>query len=242
MSDVKELIPDMYCLPEALLNTNALPLGTLQLPLQQQEQQHQQQSRVAVNNVRLPPWANGSPHTFVRLMLLALESEAVSTALHSWIDLIFGCAQRPATAAMARHNLFYHLTYEGSIDSDELSNSSTSSSSSVSERRQRKQQQRRSKHSKSTPATATAATAADAATGAAREAQIAHFGMTPPQLFESAHPQRKPGETCLSACFKRAGQGLGAEEGGAQLFTAVAGAAVAGAAAAGQTRAGTVQC
>jgi hypothetical protein len=42
--------------------------------------------------VQLPPWAS-TPEEFVRGHRDALESDAVSGALHHWIDLIFGFKQ-----------------------------------------------------------------------------------------------------------------------------------------------------
>ena len=47
-----------------------------------------------VNDVELPPWANGSAHEFIRLHRDALESEQVSAHLHEWINLIFGVKQQ----------------------------------------------------------------------------------------------------------------------------------------------------
>lgn len=40
------------------------------------------------------------------------ESEHVSSHLHEWIDLIFGCKQRGEEAVKAL-NVFYYCTYEG---------------------------------------------------------------------------------------------------------------------------------
>ena len=54
MSDVKELIPEMFCFPELLSNLNGLPLGELQ-------------DGNEVDHVKLPPWCNDSPHEFIRL-------------------------------------------------------------------------------------------------------------------------------------------------------------------------------
>ena len=50
----------------------------------------------------------------------ALESEYVSRNLHKWVDLIFGYKQRGREAAAAL-NTFVHVTYEGSVDLDAIS-------------------------------------------------------------------------------------------------------------------------
>jgi hypothetical protein len=107
MSDVKELIPEMFCCPEILLNSNKLPLGELQ------------EDEQVVNDVVLPPWASDA-YEFVRLNREALESDYVSENLHKWIDLIFGYKQRGKEAENA-NNLFYYLTYENCpIDIDNM--------------------------------------------------------------------------------------------------------------------------
>lgn len=106
ISDVKELIPEMFCCPELLLNNNNLPLGELQ-------------DETPVGDVILPPWAKDA-FEFIRLNREALESEYVSEHLNEWIDLIFGYKQRGIEAERA-FNLFYYLTYENcSIDIDNI--------------------------------------------------------------------------------------------------------------------------
>ncbi|CAI5530381.1 unnamed protein product [Closterium sp. Naga37s-1] len=105
-SDVKELIPEFFYLPDFLANANHLYLG-------------QCQDGSMLNDVVLPPWAQGSPELFVRLNREALESEWVSANLHRWIDLIFGYQQR-GLAAMEADNVFFYLTYEGAVDMDAL--------------------------------------------------------------------------------------------------------------------------
>ncbi|XP_055893443.1 neurobeachin-like isoform X6 [Biomphalaria glabrata] len=100
-SDVKELIPEFFCLPEMLTNSNHYNLG-------------KQEDGTLVEDVQLPPWAK-TPEEFIRINKMALESEFVSCQIHNWIDLIFGYKQRGPEAARAT-NVFYYLTYEGSVN------------------------------------------------------------------------------------------------------------------------------
>ena len=75
-----------------------------------------------LSDVLLPKWAHGSPHDFVRLHRLALESEFVSRHLHHWIDLVFGFKQQ-GKASVEADNVFYHLTYEGQVDFSRITDS-----------------------------------------------------------------------------------------------------------------------
>ncbi|XP_024526779.1 BEACH domain-containing protein C2 [Selaginella moellendorffii] len=105
MSDVKELVPELFYMPEILTNDGGFDLGRTQLGEQ-------------IGNVKLPPWA-GSPIDFVQKHRTALESEYVSAHLHEWIDLIFGYKQR-GRDAVAAQNVFFYMTYEGSVDVDKI--------------------------------------------------------------------------------------------------------------------------
>lgn len=105
-SDVKELIPEFFYMPEFLENRFDLNLG-------------EKQSGEKVGDVVLPPWAKGSVREFIRKHREALESDYVSDNLHHWIDLIFGYKQRGKAAEVAV-NVFYHYTYEGSVDIDSV--------------------------------------------------------------------------------------------------------------------------
>ncbi|CAD6185949.1 unnamed protein product [Caenorhabditis auriculariae] len=105
--DVKELIPELYYLPEVFRNSNSFELGT-------------RDDGQKVEDVQLPPWAQ-SPEHFVLMHRQALESDLVSCQLNQWIDLIFGYKQRGAEAVRAT-NVFYHLTYEGAIDLKTIDN------------------------------------------------------------------------------------------------------------------------
>ncbi|KAL9252927.1 BEACH domain-containing protein [Drosera capensis] len=103
-SDVKELIPEFFYMPEFLVNSNSYHLGI-------------KQDGEPIGDVLLPPWAMGSAEEFINRNREALESEYVSSNLHHWIDLIFGYKQRGKPAVEAA-NIFYYLTYEGAVDLD----------------------------------------------------------------------------------------------------------------------------
>lgn len=95
--DVKELIPELFYLPEALLNVNNEDLGC-------------KQNGSPVNNVILPKWACNHID-FMRKHLLALESNYVSQNLNNWIDMIFGYKQK-GKQARATFNVFPPTSYE----------------------------------------------------------------------------------------------------------------------------------
>ena len=110
LSEVKELTPEWFTLPEFLRNVNGYEFGKMQ-------------SNESVGDVELPPWAS-SPEDFIRINREALESDYVSAHLHEWIDLIFGYKQR-GPAAVEAHNVFYYLTYYGAVNRDMISDEAT---------------------------------------------------------------------------------------------------------------------
>ncbi|KAI2662277.1 Protein FAN [Labeo rohita] len=105
-TDFKELIPEFYGSDSSFLrNLLGLNLG-------------RRQGGSRVENVELPPWASDQDD-FLEKMRLALESQYVSEHLHEWIDLIFGYKQK-GSEAVAAHNVFHPLTYEGGVDCDSI--------------------------------------------------------------------------------------------------------------------------
>lgn len=106
LQDVRELIPEFFYLPDFLTNTNNFDFGMTQ-------------KDKSVHDVSLPTWAKGDPNRFVRINRMALESDYVSANLHTWIDLIFGYKQRDEEAMKAL-NTFVHVTYEGEVDLDAM--------------------------------------------------------------------------------------------------------------------------
>eukprot|EP00850_Spirogloea_muscicola_P008241 SM000043S15869 [mRNA] locus=s43:763446:778532:+ [translate_table: standard] len=109
MSDVKELVPECFYLPEMFGNVNNIDLGTTQ-------------KGDKLGDVKLPPWAHDNTYEFVQKQAKALESDFVSAHLHQWIDLIFGFKQRGSEAVTAQ-NVFFYMTYEGAVDIDKIADS-----------------------------------------------------------------------------------------------------------------------
>ncbi|XP_007551564.1 lysosomal-trafficking regulator isoform X1 [Poecilia formosa] len=99
MTDVKELIPEFFYLPEFLVNREGFDFGV-------------RQNGERVNHVNLPPWARNDPRLFILIHRQALESEHVSQTLCQWIDLVFGLKQK-GKAAVHAINVFHPATYFG---------------------------------------------------------------------------------------------------------------------------------
>ena len=107
MTDVRELIPEFFYLPEFLTNDNGYDFGS------------RQGNGGKIDNVNLPPWAHGDPKVFIAKNREALESDYVSKNLHQWIDLVFGQKQR-GEAALEATNVFHYLSYRGAKNLDEI--------------------------------------------------------------------------------------------------------------------------
>ncbi|XP_061142004.1 lysosomal-trafficking regulator isoform X2 [Syngnathus typhle] len=99
MTDVKELIPEFFYLPEFLVNREGFDFGV-------------RQNSERVNHVNLPPWARNDPRLFILIHRQALESDQVSQTLCQWIDLVFGLKQK-GKAAVQAINVFHPATYFG---------------------------------------------------------------------------------------------------------------------------------
>ena len=92
-TDVKELIPEFFYLFDFLENTEGFNFG-------------KRQSGDQVNDVKLPPWCDGSARLFIFVHRQALESDIIRKQLNHWIDLIFGFKQK-GNAAISAINVFH---------------------------------------------------------------------------------------------------------------------------------------
>ncbi|CAK1549285.1 unnamed protein product [Leptosia nina] len=97
-TDVKELIPELYYLPELFYNNEGLELGVRQCGLR-------------VDSVELPRWA-ADARLFTLAHRQALEAPHVAEGLPHWIDLVFGYKQTGQHAVDAI-NVFPACTYYG---------------------------------------------------------------------------------------------------------------------------------
>ncbi|CAG4961677.1 unnamed protein product [Parnassius apollo] len=97
-TDVKELIPELFYLPELFYNNEGLELGV-------------RQCGARVDSVELAPWAVDA-RMFTLAHRQALEAPLVTERLPLWIDLVFGYKQtgQPAVDAI---NVFPACTYYG---------------------------------------------------------------------------------------------------------------------------------
>ena len=99
-SDVRELIPEFFYLPEMFLNINNLNLGNID-------------ENNLVDDVATP--CRNNPYEFISVMRIALESENVSYNINNWIDLIFGYKARGEEADIAK-NVFTEQSYQEEIN------------------------------------------------------------------------------------------------------------------------------
>ena len=98
-TDVKELIPELYYLPEIFTNGEGLDLG-------------RRQNGDPVDDVVLPEYCENDARLFVKIHRQALDSDYVRENLNYWIDLIFGYKQK-GEAALGAINVFHPATYYG---------------------------------------------------------------------------------------------------------------------------------
>lgn len=100
-TDVKELIPEFFFLPEMFENIENFNFGV-------------KQSGEVVSNVFLPPWAKTS-RDFIFIQKQALESNYVRKNLCYWIDLIFGFRQKGKHAIDALNVFHPAVSYANSL-------------------------------------------------------------------------------------------------------------------------------
>ena len=99
-TDVRELIPEFFYLPEMLININDINLGN-------------RDGDIKVDDVLTP--CDNNPYKFIDTMKNILENNHFSYNIQSWIDLIFGNKSRGKEAESA-YNVFTEYSYQENID------------------------------------------------------------------------------------------------------------------------------
>ena len=124
-SDVRELIPELFCFPEILLNNNDFNLGEikdLSEPNNSEndsEKDNENKEKKKSKKVKLkeiqevvtPKWCNNNAYLFIKKHRELLESYEVSNNLNEWLNLIFGSKQKGAAGNKVK-NLYNCQTYE----------------------------------------------------------------------------------------------------------------------------------
>ena len=99
-TDVRELIPEFFYMPEIFLNINDINLG-------------KQEDSSIVYNVITP--CNNNSYSFIEIMKRIFENDKISNYLNNWVDLIFGYKARGKDAENAK-NVFTEASYQENVN------------------------------------------------------------------------------------------------------------------------------
>ena len=104
--DVRELIPEIYSIPEIYHNINNFDLGI-------------RRNKTKVNDVDCSVWSGNDPYKLVSFLNLAFESDIVSSTIGGWIDLVFGFKQR-GKEALTYNNVYMFNSYPDLVDIENM--------------------------------------------------------------------------------------------------------------------------
>ena len=118
-TDLRELIPELFCFPEMFYNSNNLNLGELsENPdniISEENKENNESSenikKIIVNNVEMPKWSNNNGYIFIQKHRELLESTEISEKINEWFNIIFGSKQKGPMAKKI-NNLFLEQTYD----------------------------------------------------------------------------------------------------------------------------------
>ena len=103
-TDVRELIPEFFYLPEIFININDLNMGV-------------EDNGNKVNDVLTP--CNNNPYEFVSTMRAILEDDHISSHIQGWFDLIFGFKSKGKEAELA-NNVFTEASYQEDVNINDV--------------------------------------------------------------------------------------------------------------------------
>ena len=119
--DVRELIPQFFCLPEMFENINKLNLGYLQdsdedeniennnIDIKINNKKIKNKEDLRVEDVYLPNWAKNNRNYFIMKMREILEDERLK--INQWVNIIFGIYQF-GNEALKIGNIFCSYCYD----------------------------------------------------------------------------------------------------------------------------------
>ena len=103
-TDIREIIPEFFYLPEMFININNLNMGKFD-------------KKNLVQDATTP--CRNNPYDFISTMKNVLENEYVSYNINNWIDLIFGYKAKGKEAENA-NNIFTEQSYQEDINLFEI--------------------------------------------------------------------------------------------------------------------------
>ena len=101
--DLRELIPEIFTLPELFININKLDFGKIKI----------EDKETIINNVNLPEWCYKNPYFFTQILREIFELPMLN--FNPWIDLTFGYTQK-GSKAQQLCNLYLPYVYDGVIN------------------------------------------------------------------------------------------------------------------------------
>ena len=107
-TDLRELIPELFCFPEMFYNINNLNLGEIET---EATGENDESKIMIVNDVEMPKWSNNNGYIFIQKHRELLESQEVSEKINEWFNIIFGSKQK-GLAAKKINNLFVDQSYD----------------------------------------------------------------------------------------------------------------------------------
>ena len=124
--DLRELIPELYYLPDLFRNINHLKLGNLQISNKSdstfqilKKKYNINDNNVRVEDVVLPNWSMENPEKFICINRELFEKNEIN--IEKWINLIFGVDQKGKNA-LEKTNIFSPYCYIGFINLEKMKN------------------------------------------------------------------------------------------------------------------------
>ena len=107
-TDVRELIPEFFYLPEMFLNINDVNLGKLE-------------DNSVVYNVKTP--CKNNAYSFIEIMKRVFENNKISSTISNWVDLIFGYKIKGKDAENAK-NIYTEPSYQENVNLNNIEDKS----------------------------------------------------------------------------------------------------------------------